>query len=421
LKPANLIRQQQDGKLVLIDFGAVKQMQNDPLGPAPINPTTIAVGTEGYMPTEQVRGKPRPNSDIYALGIIGIQAITGINPGNLQEDRDGEVIWRSYVPDIDEDLAAILTKMVRYHFKDRYQTATEVLQEIQPLHDHYCGRSTTASAASRIQPPIGSNAVDQPETKFAFHQDSQQNDQSDKVLDGNQRKKLSIEQALRWFALSRIRSIAVLGLVLGAIAIPTGIWFLRPKSATNSATPKPEQTGQVSATGEQAPANSNRLKGDYRRLQSYLQKKDWENADEETYQMMLKIAGPISEQQGRFSDQEWKEFSCSDLKEIDRLWSDASIGKLGFSAQNRVLNSAQNRVLSKEEKAMAFLKEVRWVDENLSWIVEPIYDPQQKRVEYAPGKAPDFTRAASIEGYLPAKFSWDGEDSRFLRFEDCGL
>jgi serine/threonine-protein kinase len=133
LKPANLIRQQQDGKLVLIGFGAVKQMQYDPVGPAPINPTTIAVGTEGYMPTEQMRGKPRPNSDIYALGIIGIQAITGINPANLQKDRDGEVIWRSYVPEINKDLAAILSKMVRYHFKDRYQTATEVIQALKQL------------------------------------------------------------------------------------------------------------------------------------------------------------------------------------------------------------------------------------------------------------------------------------------------
>jgi len=46
------------------------------------------IGTPGYMPTEQGRGRPRPNSDIYALGMIGIQALTGLNPRQLLEDSD---------------------------------------------------------------------------------------------------------------------------------------------------------------------------------------------------------------------------------------------------------------------------------------------------------------------------------------------
>jgi len=58
-------------------------------------PATIAVGTSGYMPTEQGRGRPRLNSDIYALGMIGIQALTGLNPKQLLEDADtGEIIWQ---------------------------------------------------------------------------------------------------------------------------------------------------------------------------------------------------------------------------------------------------------------------------------------------------------------------------------------
>jgi len=58
-------------------------------------PATIAVGTSGYMPTEQERGRPRLNSDIYALGMIGIQALTGLNPKQLLEDADtGEIIWQ---------------------------------------------------------------------------------------------------------------------------------------------------------------------------------------------------------------------------------------------------------------------------------------------------------------------------------------
>ena len=446
LKPANLIRQQEDGKLVLIDFGAVKQMQQDPLGPAPMNPTTIAIGTAGYMPTEQARGKPRPSSDIYALGIIGIQAITGINPGNLQEDPDGEIVWRSYVPQINEALAVVLTKMVCYHFKDRYQTATEVLQDIQPLVEQHFGRSvmqqgSPASAteratptalegiassnpsvvgaeASQMQPQPGSGAVDPPaETKFVLFQDSHQlvqpNDGPDAIkvglLDGDQSKKPSIEKLLRWVATNRVIAITGLGVVIGAIAIPTGIWFL------HSTPPKP----QLEHEKAPAPVNANVLKGDYRKLQSYLQNQDWKNADEETYQVMLKVAGPESEQQGYFSEQEWNDFSCSDLKEIDRFWSKASGGKLGFSAQQRVLQaSGKNN----------FYRAIGWRTDTPnnstnSWLVSWKYDPKEKKVKYLSGKEPNFTNPSSIEGHLPAKLWWkDEQDYRFKGFvEHCKL
>jgi serine/threonine protein kinase len=134
IKPDNIIRRQHDGKLVLVDFGAVKQIQSQPSQGHVTS--TIAVGTPGYMPTEQSNGKPRPNSDIYALGIIGIQAATGLTPAKLPEDVDtGELIWSSsHIPD---ELAAILARMVRYHFKDRYQSASETLYAIEQLLDQY--------------------------------------------------------------------------------------------------------------------------------------------------------------------------------------------------------------------------------------------------------------------------------------------
>ena len=134
IKPDNLIRRNSDHKLVLVDFGAVKQIRTQ-LATAAYGQAsaTVAVGTPGYMPSEQARGQPRPNSDIYALGIIGIQALTGLTPVQFQEDLStGEIIWEQLVP-VSRGLVAILTRMVRYHFKDRYQSATEALQALQQL------------------------------------------------------------------------------------------------------------------------------------------------------------------------------------------------------------------------------------------------------------------------------------------------
>ncbi|MBD2471916.1 serine/threonine-protein kinase [Nostoc sp. FACHB-145] len=134
IKPDNIIRRRQDNKLVLVDFGIVKQIRTQMLTPGQMNVNaTIAIGTPGYMPTEQGRGNPRPNSDIYALGIIAIQSVTGLNPTQLQEDpQTGEIIWQPWAQ-ISQELNTILDIMVRYHFKDRYQSATEALTALEPL------------------------------------------------------------------------------------------------------------------------------------------------------------------------------------------------------------------------------------------------------------------------------------------------
>ncbi|TAE97429.1 MAG: protein kinase, partial [Oscillatoriales cyanobacterium] len=134
IKPANLMRRRQDGKIVLIDFGAVREINQLIVNVNGNVTTTIAIGTPGYAPSEQAKGKPKLCSDVYAVGMIGIQALTGIGPQLLQEDpRTGEVIWRHLVPRIDPRFADVLEKMVRDHFSQRYQNAGEALQALLSL------------------------------------------------------------------------------------------------------------------------------------------------------------------------------------------------------------------------------------------------------------------------------------------------
>jgi serine/threonine-protein kinase len=147
IKPDNLIRRKSDNKLVLVDFGAVKQVRTQIASPYGQSNNTIAVGTPGYMASEQALGQPRPSSDIYALGIIGIQALIGVPPISFQEDLStGEILWQHLVR-VSRGLETILTKMVRYHFKDRYQSAGEALQALQQLNPSY--PTTPLPSASR--------------------------------------------------------------------------------------------------------------------------------------------------------------------------------------------------------------------------------------------------------------------------------
>ncbi|MDJ0738028.1 MAG: FHA domain-containing serine/threonine-protein kinase [Nostocaceae cyanobacterium] len=147
IKPDNLIRRAADKKLVLIDFGAIKQLHNQTAIGAGHQNFTVTIGTPGYMPSEHTRRVPRPSSDIYALGMMGIQALTGVRPHKLQDDpTTGEILWQHLSP-VSSELAAVLTKMTRYHFKDRYQTATQALSALKELTD----ADDTSTIESQVQ------------------------------------------------------------------------------------------------------------------------------------------------------------------------------------------------------------------------------------------------------------------------------
>ena len=131
IKPSNLMRRSTDGKIFLIDFGAVKEITNMTLTEGQGNVLTVAIGTPGYMASEQRMGNPRFNSDIYALGVTAVQAITGFHPDQLPRDTDtGEIRWRDRAPKCSNDFARILDKMIRNDFLQRYKNANETLDDI---------------------------------------------------------------------------------------------------------------------------------------------------------------------------------------------------------------------------------------------------------------------------------------------------
>ncbi|PZO44545.1 MAG: serine/threonine protein kinase [Pseudanabaena frigida] len=134
IKPDNLIRRKKDQKIVLIDFGAVRAMQdtNTQLTANEKGESrfTVTIGTPGYMPSEQCAGRPTYSSDIYALGMVAIKALTGYSPTDLPTDpATGETVWRDKAK-VSNGLAMVLTRMVRYHYTQRYQSVREVNQGI---------------------------------------------------------------------------------------------------------------------------------------------------------------------------------------------------------------------------------------------------------------------------------------------------
>jgi eukaryotic-like serine/threonine-protein kinase len=133
LKPDNIIRRASDRKLVLIDFGAVKQVRAATVTtPNPAISRTIGIGTEGYTPSEQSMGYPKPASDIYAVGAIAIQCLTGSAPHLLFNEDTLSIEWQ-HLRRINPDFATVLNKMVAPDYRHRYANATEALESIESL------------------------------------------------------------------------------------------------------------------------------------------------------------------------------------------------------------------------------------------------------------------------------------------------
>ena len=138
IKPDNIIRRQQDRKLVLIDFGGAKRITQTNLA---IQGTGLY--TPGYAPTEQMSGRAIPASDLYALGVTCVRLLTQCLPiFNLYGEIDDDIydalslewLWRQHLQTmgvtISNELAAILDKLLIHAPKERYQTAQEVLRDL---------------------------------------------------------------------------------------------------------------------------------------------------------------------------------------------------------------------------------------------------------------------------------------------------
>jgi WD40 repeat protein/tRNA A-37 threonylcarbamoyl transferase component Bud32 len=162
ITPSNIIRRQLDDKLVLIDFGVAKQ-----LSAAGLSQPGTKIGTEGYSPIEQLRsGRVYPSSDLYSLGATCLYLMTLTKPDELYNPLDGQWLWREKLQQrgiqVSDRIAYILNKLVEDLVSHRYQSADEVLADLNtypvsmPPTQIPRSRSASTSASS---PPSGGSAA----------------------------------------------------------------------------------------------------------------------------------------------------------------------------------------------------------------------------------------------------------------------
>jgi serine/threonine protein kinase len=133
IKPSNLIRRAADGRIFLIDFGAVKQVSVNPFNNKASFHSTVAIGSAGYTPSEQAAGKPCFASDLYAFGLVVIEALTTLHPLKLSQNQTtGEFHWQ-HKTTLKPDLMSFVNKLVRYDFRQRFHSAKEAFAALNTI------------------------------------------------------------------------------------------------------------------------------------------------------------------------------------------------------------------------------------------------------------------------------------------------
>lgn len=129
VKPDNIILRAIDNQPVLIDFGIVKEALESVIDSERTH--SIAIGTPGYMPSEQAAGRPVYSSDLYSLGLTAVFLLSGQAPHTIETDSNtGELLWRKAVPHLQGQLARVIDQAVRFHPRDRFADAKAMRQAL---------------------------------------------------------------------------------------------------------------------------------------------------------------------------------------------------------------------------------------------------------------------------------------------------
>ncbi|EKF03724.1 kinase domain protein [Tolypothrix sp. PCC 7601] len=150
IKPSNIMRRR-DGKLFLLDFGAVKQVTNSPAA------ASTGIYSMGFAPPEQMAGNQVfPSTDLYALAVTVLTLLTGQEATKLFDGYSNQWIWRTLV-NVQPRLAEILDKMLLPAANQRFQSAQEVLDALAGINTSKLTPPTQISPKSRTLPPLKSS------------------------------------------------------------------------------------------------------------------------------------------------------------------------------------------------------------------------------------------------------------------------
>jgi len=137
IKPSNIICRP-NGQLVLIDFGAVREVTPTMLVKVGGGQALTGICSPGYAPPEQIDGRPLPQSDFFALGRTLVHLITGKHPLELDADLyTGALRWREQAPAIGAPLADLIDHLMAPTVGKRPPNTDAIWQRLDAIEQGY--------------------------------------------------------------------------------------------------------------------------------------------------------------------------------------------------------------------------------------------------------------------------------------------
>lgn len=353
IKPSNIMLK--DGHLVLIDFGTAREATYTYLAKMGSGYQVTAVVSAGYTPPEQMNSQAVPQSDFFALGRTFVHLLTGQHPANFYDSYNNVFRWRQDAK-ISATLADFIDALMASKPGDRPMNTQVLLHRIDDLNQN------KAKNKINLSPKLSAGIM---------------------LIIGV--------------------SLGVLLTNLQANYVTKSETKLETKSetpvVTSSPSPSPQAIAPVpdpnvpGSTPQPLPSLPQELilppipvTMDYYQLESFLKAKKWQEADEATRNLMLKIAG--REKEGWLDSPSIGDFPCEDLAKINQLWLKYSESKFAFTVQKSIWDTVFGNKESPNEVYGVFADRVGWRVNN-KWL---------KYEEY------NFTLDAP-KGHLPQMFN----------------
>jgi serine/threonine-protein kinase len=149
VKPSNILMTDK-GQPMLTDFGLVKLFGDQDKDTTSLTSSGTGLGTPDYMAPEQWTGEPTAQSDLYSLGVVLYEMITGHRPYTadtpagvlLKQATESLPLPKQYIPDLPKDVESVLLRVLAKEPIDRYADMHTFIEELQNL---LAGREVIAS------------------------------------------------------------------------------------------------------------------------------------------------------------------------------------------------------------------------------------------------------------------------------------
>ncbi|MEM6401787.1 MAG: RDD family protein [Cyanobacteria bacterium P01_D01_bin.116] len=152
IKPSNIMLRP-NGRLALIDFGSAREVTQTYIAKQ-VQGQVTGIMTAGYSPPEQMHGQAMQQSDFFALARTFIFLLTGREPGDFYNVKNGELRWQETTLGVKPEFASLINQMMEHTPHLRPANTQIILQRLSGINSYQPVSQPANQLQANIPPTI---------------------------------------------------------------------------------------------------------------------------------------------------------------------------------------------------------------------------------------------------------------------------